>query len=61
MAKWMVIAVVIGLCGVLWADAKSDLDSAKRDYESVKSKYDDQKSSPTSSRAVACVRSTRTS
>ncbi|MBX3160718.1 MAG: hypothetical protein KF773_32430 [Deltaproteobacteria bacterium] len=44
MAKWIAIALVIGLCGVLWADAKSDLDSAKRDYESVKSKYDDQKS-----------------
>lgn len=43
--KWIVsIGVVIGLCGVLWADAKSDLDSAKRDYDSVKSKYDDQKS-----------------
>jgi hypothetical protein len=44
MTKWIAIVVVIGLCGVLWADAKSDLDSAKRDYESVKSKYDDQKS-----------------
>ena len=44
MRKWIVAIVVVGLCGVLWADAKSDLDSARRDYESVKSKYDDQKS-----------------
>jgi hypothetical protein len=45
MGKWIVaIGVLAGISGVLWADAKSDLDSAKRDYESVKSKYDDQKS-----------------
>jgi len=34
----------LSLCVALWADAKSDFDSAKRDYDSVKSKYDDQKS-----------------
>jgi hypothetical protein len=44
MAKWFVIVVVIASSSVLWADAKSDLDSAKRDYESVKSKHEDQKS-----------------
>jgi hypothetical protein len=45
MTRWLVaIGLVVGLCGVLWADPKSDLESAKRDYESVKSKHDDQKS-----------------
>ena len=30
----------MALCGVLWADARSDLDSAKRDYDSAKSTFD---------------------
>jgi hypothetical protein len=36
-------AIVIGLSGVLWADAQGDLDSAKRDFGSAKSKFDDTK------------------
>lgn len=37
------MAIVVGVCGVLWADAQGDLDSAKRDYSSARSKYDDVK------------------
>lgn len=37
------LGLVGGMAGVLWADARSDLDSAKRDYESLKSRTDELK------------------
>lgn len=40
--QWTAV-LVLGLCGVLWADAQGDLDSAKRDFSSAKSKFDDVK------------------
>ena len=39
----VVLACVVGLVGVLNADAKDDLSRAKSDYDSFKSKTDDLK------------------